>query len=89
MYVLNGLPVLPEHVHSNHCFVKFRIERLNDLVIQMLLILQSIKSFKHKFKQSVEVIRARGGNKDIGVPKSHRPSNSQSQGCRFPFLGQP
>lgn len=32
------------------------------------LILQSIKSFKHKFKQSVEVIRARGGNKDIGVP---------------------
>lgn len=34
---LNGLPMLPEHVHSDHSFVKLRIEGLNDLIIKVLL----------------------------------------------------
>lgn len=38
------------------------------LILIPYLILQSVKSFKYKFKKSVEVIRAWGGNKDIGVP---------------------
>lgn len=38
------------------------------LILIPYLILQSVKSFKYKFKQSVEVIRAWGGNKDIRVP---------------------
>jgi hypothetical protein len=32
------------------------------------LILQSIKSFEYKFKQSVEIIGTWGGNKHVGVP---------------------
>lgn len=30
---LDGLPVLTEHIHPDHCLVKLGIQRLDDLIV--------------------------------------------------------
>ena len=50
--------MITEDVNPNDRLVEFRVGALNDVVIKVLLVPQSIHPFKDKFEKSVQVLGA-------------------------------
>ena len=48
---LDGLPVIPKHVHPYNGLIEIRICALRNIIIEMLLIAQCVHSLKDKVKQ--------------------------------------
>jgi hypothetical protein len=81
---LNSLSMVTENVHPNNRLVKFRIGALRDVIIQMLLVPQSIHALEYEFKKSFQVLRAGARNENIRVTMGEGSGNSESQSSGFP-----
>ena len=79
MNILNGLSVVVEDVHSHHGLVELRVGALDQLVVEMLLVVQGIKTLEDKVKEGVEVLGAGRGDEDVGVAKADCSSNGKTQ----------
>ena len=80
MYILDGLPVVVEDVYSYHSLVELRVGALNQLIVQVLLIVQSIEAFEDKVEEGVKVLRAGRGDEDVGVAEAHSGGDGETQG---------
>ena len=81
---LNSLSMVTENVHPNNRLVKLWIGALRDVIIQMLLVPQSVHALEYEFKKSFQVLRARTRDKNVRVTVGERSGNSESQSSRFP-----
>ena len=81
---LYSLSMVAENVHPNNRLVKLWIGALRDVIIQMLLVPQSIHALEYEFKKSFQVLRARARNKNIRVTVGECSSDGESQSSRFP-----
>ena len=80
MYILDGLPVVVEDVYSYHSLVELGVSALNQLIVQVLLIVQSIEAFEDKVEEGVKVLRAGRGDEDVGVAEAYSGGDGETQG---------
>jgi hypothetical protein len=59
--------MLMENVDPDDGVIEVGVCRLDDLVVLMFPISNSIKTFQHKLKQCPQIFRTRTGDKYVGV----------------------
>ena len=83
MNILDGLSVVVEDVHSHHSLVELWVGALDQLVVEVLLVVQGVEALEDEVKESVEVLGAGRGDKDVGVAKADGSSNGKTQSSRL------
>lgn len=63
--ILNCLSVVSKNVNSYDSMVEVWVRRLQNLVVCMFLVVESIQSLKQKFKYSAQVFRGRCRHKNV------------------------
>ena len=72
-----------EDVYSYHSLVELGVCALNQLIVQVLLIVQSIEAFEDKVEEGVKVLRAGRGDEDVGVAEAHGRGDGEAEGRRL------
>lgn len=80
---LNSLSVITKNVHPNDRLVKLWVGALDNVVIQMFLIPQSVHALEYEFKESLQVLGAWTRDKNVGVTMSERGGDSKSKSSGF------
>ena len=66
--ILNGLTMISEYIHSNHSVIEVWVLTLEDIVVGVFFVIQSIQSFEDKFEHSGQVLWGWSSHKDVAEP---------------------
>ena len=67
MNVLDGLTMLFEYVDAYDCVVELGVGRLNEVVVDVLLVVERVEAFKDELEQSFEIFGRWRGDEYVGV----------------------
>mmetsp|Transcript_4402 Transcript_4402/g.7494 ORF Transcript_4402/g.7494 Transcript_4402/m.7494 type:complete len:595 (-) Transcript_4402:853-2637(-) len=84
LHVLDGLAMVPEHIHAHNRLSERGIVGLHQVVVDVLLVVQRVQPLEHKLKQRVQILRARRCHEDVRVPHGDGPCNGGTQSGRLP-----
>ena len=78
--ILDRLPVVLENIDTHHSVIKVRISRLQNVIVLMLTVAKSIKSFEKELEYCSEIFGAWSRNEDIAktIHDSTCKSNTES-----------
>ena len=82
-HILNRLSVISENVYSNHSVVEVGVRALQNVIILMFFVIQSVKTFKYEFKHGGKVFRGWSCHKNVRKSIHDRRSNTDTQSSRF------
>ena len=83
MNVLDALSMLAENVDSDDSLVELSIGRLDDIIVEVFLEMDSIKALQNKLKQGLQILGRRRSDVYVRVVESNRGSNRESK-CSGP-----
>jgi len=80
---LDRLSVTSENVDSNDGLVEVGVRALDDVVVEMLLVTESVHSLEDELEEGLQVLRRRRGNEDVGVSVSESSSDGETESGRL------
>lgn len=69
--------MLLEYVDPDNCMIEIRIGRLDNLVMLMFSVFDTIQSLKHKLKEGTQVFRGWTCHKYIRIPRDRHTYTEQ------------
>lgn len=87
LHVLHRLPVAPEDIHADNRLSELRVGALNEVVIDVLLVAESVEPFEDELEERTEVLGRRGSDEDVCVAKAERARDSEAEGSGLQASG--
>jgi len=75
--------VTSEDVDSNDGLVEVRVRALNDVVVEMLLVSESVHSLEDELEEGLQVLRRRRGDEDVRVAVGESGSDGETESGRL------
>lgn len=72
-----------EDVDSNDGLVEFGVSRLNDIVVEMLLVAKRVHALEDELEQSLEILGRGRSDKDVGISVGESGSDGETESGGF------
>jgi len=79
--VLDCLAMVSVNVYSNHSVVELWISALQDFIILMLPVVQSVKPLEDEIEESAQVLRRWCGHENVAEPVHNSSRNRDAERC--------
>ena len=77
-----SMVILLVNVDPDNGVVKFRIRRLNQIVVRMFLVTHRVEALEDELEEGVQVLGAGTRHEDVGVTEPHGGGNGQAESGR-------
>ena len=77
--VLDCLPMISVDIDSDHRIIEFRVSALQDFIILVFPVIQSIQSLEDEIEERAQVLGRWRGHKNIAESVHNRSSNRDTQ----------